>query len=176
MRFLATNHFELPILQFAAKIMRPCFVTGNLMAKPAARPRQTNIGCSHHLQQNRTRENEEGHERRNRISGKSENPTMLAFTKQKRFSRLHRHTPEINLGTNLLQRFTDEIALTDRNTATDDSSVVLRGVSQRLAKGIEVIATMSSHTQFRTSLDYECCQHHTVALENLAATQFFSRR
>src|SRR3954466_1883227 len=96
-RFLPADRREFSSDDPAANVMRPIALVAQLFGENALHLRQRQLlgPSAHHPQKRRAHKQQERHECRNGIAGKSEDGALAGATKEKRLSRFYGHSPKI---------------------------------------------------------------------------------
>src|ERR1700724_1421699 len=98
MRFLATNRREFSLLKPAPEITGSMAIVAKIDNQFCGDLSRLALARAHHLQNCRTHQSQERHERGDRVSRQTKHRAFIDATEEKRFARLDGHAPDVDLG------------------------------------------------------------------------------
>src|ERR1700730_4500989 len=144
MRFLATNRREFSLLKPAPEITGSIAIVAkidNQLCGDLSRL-ELALARAHHLQNCRTHQSQERHERGDRVPRQTKHRAFITATEEKRVAPLDGHAPDVDLGAERAERGLNQIVFTYGDSAVYDQNVIFNARPKSLAQRIVIIATV----------------------------------
>src|SRR6267143_3155713 len=141
MRLLAANRREFSLLKPAAKITGSIAIVAKIDNQLCGDLRRLELALAraHHLQNCRTHQSQERHERGDRVPRQTKHRAFAGATEEKWFARLDGHAPDVDLGAERAERGLNQIVFTYRHAAVYDQNVIFNARPKSLAQRIVII-------------------------------------